>query len=497
MTIADHPASSSILAFDGFAPEALDPLLAAARRRIAAGDAAPLVTVTSRAPALDPIALFAAARELDLEAALWLQPAAGLALIGIGRTWAIEPSGADRFTAAGDAWRSVLATALSDGADTALRGAGPVLLGGLGFTGRVPAADGQWAPFGASSLVLPEFALAQTHDEVRLTAAIGPGTIPTTDVEAMERRWRALVARALELAAGPDDEGIPLHDGTLSVIGEQPGRAAWDRLVGLYAGAVGRGRLDKVVLARRVDVRSRDGLDVPAALHRLAASAPESTTFAFSRGRGTFLGATPERLVRTAGHAFETVAIAGSAPRSADAAEDARLGAGLVASEKDREEHAVVVTMLRTSLSPLVDELRVAPSPALIKLRHVQHLVTPMAGTLRDDAGLLALAERLHPTPAVGGEPRALALEMIAEHEGFERGWYAGPIGWVGADGDGELMVALRCGLVEERDAALFAGCGIVADSDPASEWEESRIKLRAVGSALGDVVETVAQGVR
>jgi isochorismate synthase len=351
---------------------------------------------------------------------------------------------------------------------------------------------GAWLPRRPS-----ELALARTHDEARLTAAIGPGTVSTTDVEVMERRWRALVARALELAAGPGDEGMTLLGGTLAVIGEQPGRAAWDRLVGLYAGAVGRGRLDKVVLARRVDVKSRDRLDVPAALRRLAASAPESTTFAFSRGRGTFLGATPERLVQTAGRAFETVAIAGSAPRSADGAEDARLGAGLLASEKDREEHAVVVAMLRTSLSPLVEELRVAPSPALLRLRHVQHLVTPMAGTLRDDAGLLALAERLHPTPAVGGEPRALALEMIAEHEGFERGWYAGPIGWVGADGDGELMVALRCGLVEERDATLFAGCGIVADSDPASEWEESRIKLRTVGSALGDVVEAAAQGGR
>ncbi len=146
----------------------------------------------------------------------------------------------------------------------------------------------------------------------------------------------------------------------------------------------------------------------------------------------------------------------------------------------------MVVEMLRGSLSPLAETLEVGATPGILALRDVQHLVTPVRGRLRDQDGLLGLAERLHPTPAVGGEPRDLALEMIAEHEGIERGWYAGPIGWLGADGDGELMVALRCGLVAGRDATLFAGCGIVADSDPSREWEESRMKLRPVASALG-----------
>jgi menaquinone-specific isochorismate synthase len=276
----------------------------------------------------------------------------------------------------------------------------------------------------------------------------------------------------------------------LAIAGEQPDRAAWDRLVGLFAGAVGRGRLDKVVLARRVDARSPLELDVPNALRRLAAGGPESTTFAFARGAATFLGATPERLVRTEGRAFRTVAIAGSAPRGADAADDELLAAALLDDDKEREEHAVVVEMLRTSLSPLAEELRVAAEPTVLRLRDVQHLVTPVEGTLREEAGLLALAARLHPTPAVGGEPREPALDLIAEHEGFERGWYAGPVGWLGADGDGELMVALRCGIVAGQAATLFAGCGIVADSDPAREWEESRMKLRPVASALGRLQE-------
>ncbi len=471
-------------------------------------------TLTTEASALDPIALFAAAREVGLEAALWLQPAAGFALVGIGRAWSVEPSGPGRFDEVSTAWRGLLAAGLGEHADDVTRGGGPVLLGGLGFSGAVPADDAAWAPFGAASLVLPTFAYALTPDGPRLTITSDPCRAGSDDRVVLDRRWAALDRRARMLGRKPDDRpeagdgpwigddggvsevrvrGETFERGVgLEVLGSRPDRAAWDRLVGLFAGAVGRGRLDKVVLARRVDLRSGRLFDVPTALRRLARTAPESTVYAFARGGATFLGATPERLVRTERRAFETVAIAGTAPRSADPAEDARLGAGLLASEKDREEHAVVVGMLRASLAPIVEELRVGAEPALLRLRHVQHLVTPVAGTLRDEAGLLGLAGLLHPTPAVGGEPRALALELIAEHEGFDRGWYAGPVGWVGADGDGELAVALRCALVKGPTASLFAGCGIVADSDPEREWDESRTKLHAVASALGVAEETV-----
>jgi salicylate biosynthesis isochorismate synthase len=451
-------------------------------------DAAPgrLRVATILVDDLDPVALFAAAREADVEAALWLQPPEGIGLVAIGRAWAVEPAGPDRFATAAHAWREVLAGAASGGlaaSPAALpRGAGPVLVGGLGFTGAVPAAGDPWAPFGAASLVLPALAFARTAGGTFLTATIAGNEAPRS----LARLWDGLVARARGLAPAPRALVARPASAPLLITGEQPDRAGWDRLVGLFAGAVGRGRLDKVVLARRVVVRSPLELDPLNALRRLEAAGPESTTFAFVRGGVTFLGATPERLARTEGRAFRTVAIAGSAPRGVDAADDARIAAGLLASDKDREEHAVVVAMLRDALRPIVERLDVAHQPGILTLHHVQHLVTPMEGLLRDETGILALAQLLHPTPAVGGEPRGAALDLIAEHEGFERGWYAGPVGWLGADGDGELMVALRCGLVDGQGATLFAGCGIVADSDPAREWDESRIKLRPVASALG-----------
>ena len=450
--------------------------------RFGAPTAAPdaLASATVSVTALDPIALFAAAVEADREAALWLRPSEGLALVGVGRAWAVEHDGPGRFRDAEAAWRALIRGAVLDGDGAS---GGPTLLGGLGFAGRAPSADDPWAPFGASSLVLPELLYVERAGATTLTGSIVAGA---TDAHSLERAWEALAERARALtppAAGMVARPVfaPLRTDRV-----QPDRPSWHRLVETMAGAVGRGRLDKVVLARRVDLRSPVELDVPNALRRLAASAPESTIYGFRRAGRTFLGATPERLVRVEGRTFRTAAVAGTIGRGADAAEDEALARDLLASEKDREEHAIVVTAIRDLLAPVADTLTVAPHPSVMTLRHVQHLATEISGTMPDAVGLLALGERLHPTPAVGGEPREAALAMIDENEGFDRGWYAGPVGWLGADGDGELCVALRCGIVDRTRATLFAGCGIVADSDPAREWEESRIKLRAVVSALG-----------
>jgi isochorismate synthase len=452
--------------------------------RSPAGEAV-LLAATIAVPDLDPIAVFAAAVEADLEVALWFRPADRTAYVGIGRAWAVEPEGPGRFGIAEERWRRLVSGARIDG-PPARRGGGPVLLGGLGFTGRRPDPEDPWGPFGPASLVLPDLLLSIAPEGSRLTGSLLVDGGGPSAAGGLERRWAHLADRAHTLAPNPAGMVARPVVSSLVVVAEQPTREAWRRLVGMFAGAVGRGRLDKVVLARRVDLRAPVELDVPNALRRLALIAPESTVYAFRRNGRTFLGATPEQLVRTEGREFRTVAVAGSIRRGADAAEDAVLGRALLASEKDREEHAIVVASIGQLLAPVAERLEVAPGPSVMTLRHVQHLVTEIEGTLREACGLLALAGRLHPTPAVGGEPRQLALALIDEHEGFERGWYAGPIGWLGADGDGELSVALRCGIVDRTRATLFAGCGIVADSNPDQEWEESRIKLRAVAAALG-----------
>jgi isochorismate synthase len=458
--------------------------VAAALHGIAPGAPGALVSVTiALDSAPDPAALFGAALHADLEPTLWLQPAADLAMVGIGRAWAVRADGPARFGAVAAAWEQRLSGAGIRDEVGGRPGSGPILLGGLGFTGNVPA-DSVWSPFDAASLVLPELLFGRNGRTAWLTASmIEDGT--GNALARLERLWTRLVEESAPGRRVPDDSPTPL-----TIAGEHPDRQSWDRLVDRLAGAVGRGRLDKVVLARRVDLAATENIDVVAAIGYLAATSATSTTYAFTRGGSVFLGATPERLISTKNKAFQTVAIAGTIRHDDDPAVEAALAAELLASDKDREEHEIVVETLRSMLEPVASEMRVAPSPVVARFGTVQHLVTTVDGRLKDRAGILALAALLHPTPAVGGEPRALALELIAEHEGFERGWYAGPVGWVGADGDGEFAVALRCAVVSGRTAALFAGCGIVADSDAAREWEESRNKMQVVAAALGEVRE-------
>ena len=231
-----------------------------------------LVAATVPAPALDPIALVAAAIEADLEIALWLRPAEGTAFVGIGRAWATEPSGPDRFREAETAWRTLVADARLDRAGTGARGSGPVLLGALGFTGRPPAVDDPWGPFGASSLVLPELLLTVTPDGAALTGSltgvpagspVAAGSITGGDARALERRWERLVERARALAPSPSGMVARPVFAPLAVTDQRPAHDHWRRLVGMFAGAVGRGRIDKVVLARRVGYRSPRGARRP------------------------------------------------------------------------------------------------------------------------------------------------------------------------------------------------------------------------------------------
>jgi isochorismate synthase len=471
-----------------------------------------LVSATIAAPDADPVALFDAARALGLEPGLWIQASTGLAFVGMGRAWSVEPSGPGRFLQVDAAWRALVDGARIDDASGEARGTGPLLVGGFAFdpTGGT---DPSWAGFGHGRLVLPRLLWTRTPHGTWLTASTvtaarpaagdpgaaasrdpgtaGPGDpVSAGDPLAGDARidlWTAVTARAA-VRPGPAGLADAGRVRSLRIDGGEPDAATWRTVASRFAGAVGRGRLDKVVLARRVDLRADVPIDIAATLRRLADGAAESTVFAIASGDPVFLGASPERLVRTEGRDARTVAIAGSTRRGRSAAEDEALAVALLVDEKEREEHEVVVRMLRESLAPLCDDLDVAPEPRVIRLRTVQHLCTDVTARTSERAGILSLVEVLHPTPAVGGQPRAVALELIRDQERLDRGWYAAPLGWLDRDGDGEFIVALRSGVVRGDHASLFAGCGIVADSEPDREWEESRMKLRALGAALGTV---------
>lgn len=241
------------------------------------------------------------------------------------------------------------------------------------------------------------------------------------------------------------------------------------------------GELDKVVLARDHAVWSHHRLDPRWLAGRLARRFPDCFTFLVDQ----LIGATPELLVRRSGRDVLSVPLAGSAPRGQDEAADRAAGAALLASDKDRREHAFAARSVAAALTPMCDTAQVSPEPFLLRLDNVQHLATEVRGTLASDVGVLTLVDRLHPTAAVGGTPRDRALDAIRRMEGMDRGRYAGPVGWVAADGDGELGIALRCAELSGARARLFAGAGVVAGSLPEDELEETRVKLRAMQGAL------------
>ncbi len=241
------------------------------------------------------------------------------------------------------------------------------------------------------------------------------------------------------------------------------------------------GRLDKVVLARDHAVWSHHRLDPRWLAGRLARRFPDCFTFLVD----ALIGATPELLLRRTGREVLSVSLAGSAPRGQDAEADAAAGAALLASDKDQREHAFAARSVAAALTPVCDDCEVSPEPFLLRLDNVQHLATEVRGRLAGADSVLSLVDRLHPTAAVGGTPRDAALALIRQLEGMDRGRYAGPVGWVAADGDGEFGIALRCAELSGARARLFAGAGVVDGSLPEDELEETRVKLRAMQGAL------------
>ncbi|MDQ7841496.1 MAG: isochorismate synthase [bacterium] len=464
-------------------PQAVDVPAALTGRLRAAVDAAGqrarevghpvLAWAGTRIPAVDPIAIFddAAGKHDRL---LWIAPDRAICLVGIGSAWAVSTDGAGRFAEAGAAWQALLHDAVGDAGFTPIAMGhaqpGPVLMGGFAFAPQGPVSP-EWEGFPAGLLTLPRICVASEGGETRLV--LSRVVTPDGSVE----------HQADEAADEPVGAAPSVR--SRQTTGEHPPGAAWKSRVAASAQAVRDGILRKVVLARSVRVRGGP-FDPIAALRMLSDGYPGCTLFAVARGARCFLGATPERLVRVRGGEVSAMALAGTAPRGRDDGEDRRLGELLLASSKDRIEHAAVVDLLREDLAGACTEVSADDGPDLLKVANVQHLCTPLTAKIRPPLTLLDLVARLHPTPAVGGVPRETALEWIRRHEGLDRGWYAGPVGWVDQRGEGEFAVAIRSALLHGDEAVLFAGCGIVADSDPDQEYAESRLKLRPMLSALG-----------
>lgn len=407
----------------------------------------------------------------------WSHPSESHTLLGIGCAHTCCGAGEERFVQLRQDVRSV---------ETELFASNPSCvrwLGGFSFESGPHTAP--WSNWADASLTLPQFLFEQVGPDTFLT--VSTWVHPDDDLEALLRQMKeafhTMLTSVGEETPAIEAEGraAPLPHAT----NPDYEAFAWKAAVEQTAADIRSGDYTKVVLARHVVERSDVPYSVPAALARLRLAYEDSFVYAVYQHGQCFLGATPERLVRVVEGSVAIDCLAGTVGRGHTAEQDIALGQQLLQSAKNRAEHAVVVRWVQSRVEGVVEDFTAPAQPTLKKLKNVQHLYTPVRGRLVEDWSVLDVAARLHPTPAVAGEPREIALNIIRDREQMDRGWYAGAVGWVGVGGDGEFSVALRCALIDGREAHLFAGCGIMGDSDAEQEWLETRLKLRPMEMAL------------
>ena len=444
--------------------------------RAARGSSRRLISVTTEIGAIDPAAAAFASRRADDRWFCWEEPDRGsFAIGGIGSAHEVVSRGEGRADDLLADTTAIMRRRLADEPGDLPPGAGPLWVGGMAYSSD-SSPSGPWSSLPPALLVLPELLIARsagTH-MLTLSAFAGGGVDPAEVRGRLEARLGSLRDQPLP----PLDP----HPAEVAEVASARPAASYEAAVSAAVERIRNGEFEKLVLAREVRV-TRSSAHSPGALFGALREAFGSC-FCFCVGtpEAAFVGASPELLVRRSGGVAATVALAGSARRSADPSVDDHLGEQLLHSNKDRGEHRIVVRRICRRLGSLSVWVEAAPEPVVIRVANIQHLATPIHAQLAESRSALELAGMLHPTPAVGTEPRGAAGEAaIRELEGLERGWYAGPVGWMDAADDGEFCVALRSALLRDRTAHLFAGAGIVADSDPVAELAETEIKLDAL----------------
>lgn len=458
-------------------------LLALCARQAAEKRHPQLLSITLRVRHIDPLAVLLPAQNPRDWHAYFEHPADDTAVAGIDAAWQATFTGAARFAQARDAARALLENAVHVG-DTDAPFAGPHFFSA--FTFEDDPAQNSHGTHAPASLFLPRWQVARRDGAYTAVANVlidadTPLDATADRILAAHRRYHNFEYDA-ESPESPETTGRPAPLPLTELGGD------W------YAGGVQNalrriadGTAQKIVLGRTWRAVSPAPISLARTLEHLRERFPACHTFSFSNGTGaTFLGATPERLAVVGQNQLQTEALAGTAPRGGHAGDDARLGAQLLGDGKEQREHAAVVDTLLDALQALGAVTQSVGPARLVSLPNVQHLRTPITAALPPGTHLLDIAAALHPTPAVGGVPRSVALAAIREIEPVPRGLFAGLVGWFDAAGEGRLLVGLRSALVNGTAATLFAGAGIVAGADPARELAETQAKLRAMHEALG-----------
>lgn len=433
-------------------------------------------TETVEVGRISPLSFFeAGASQYKNERFYWQNADKTLTLVGIGHAYTIVTDKIEsRFKDISEQWKQLCSILIKEEKDI-----DPVLFGGFSFDEN-NRKKSEWDGFPSGYFVVPSFQLKIEEGKTMVSINM------VTDRKEAALDFEKLREERDKLIHIAQVEEFDFANHNRVVATTERGKEQYLDAVENVTASIRKGKADKVVIARALELQFEQDINNVKALHAITNEQQESYHFGLQRGGALFFGATPERLIEIKNGKAYSACVAGSIRRGKSAQEDRILGDELLGDRKNREEHQHVVNMISNVFTKYCSEVVIPKTPKLMKIRDIQHLYTSVAGTLGEENDIFSFVEALHPTPALGGVPTDVALKVIQQEEDMDRGYYAAPIGWIDASGNGEFAVAIRSALLDGDRAYLYAGGGIVADSVPELEYDETWVKFRPVLRALG-----------
>jgi len=433
-------------------------------------------TETVDAGRISPLAFFEAGDSCyKNERFYWQNADKTLTLVGIGHATLLTSDATDdRFTDISTRWKKLCSALIKEENDRE-----PVLFGGFSFDPK-SVKQSEWDAFPSAHFVVPFFQLSITNGKTEISINL---VTESNDAAEEFEKLRDERDRLIHIAQ-VEESALLTKPKVVSI--EELSKEHYMETVADVTKKINKGEAEKVVIARSVKLNFAEDVPAVTALHHISNEQQESYHFGLQKDGQLFFGATPERLIEISNGRAYSACVAGSIKRGKSAAEDRELGDELLEDRKNREEHQYVVKMISQVFKTFCKDIKISKVPKLMKVRDIQHLFTPVEGKVEQGTDIFSLVQALHPTPALGGVPTSIAMEMIRSEENLDRGYYAGPIGWTDTAGNGEFAVAIRSALLDGDSAYLYAGGGIVADSEPDKEYDETWVKFRPVMRALG-----------
>lgn len=434
-----------------------------------------LVSITNEIDEINPVYFFETAKKLKKDRIFWSSVADDFYLVGIGSAIHINADGTS-FLATEEQWQNILDDAIIYNPYETL-GTGLILMGGMSFDPKKKRSP-LWENYKQSQFIVPEYMLTKREHNYyfTMTLTVNKYDKPAIIAEQLNRSKAELLTAVQELPARS-------HVIQKNEIDPQQ----WLSSVQKAIDTMKKKDAEKIVLAREMRLKFNKRAEISPMLEKLIQLQANSYVFAFEQNGDCFIGATPERLIRIEDDQLLSTCIAGTAPRGQTNEEDEHIAQALFTDAKNRDEHDYVVKMIKNSIQNYCTNIEIPKEPFVYPFKNLHHLYTPVNATLKAGHSILDIVKQLHPTPALGGVPREKSLDFIREFELLDRGWYGAPIGWFDNNDNGEFAVAIRSGLIQDDEASLFAGCGVMKDSDPHEEYEETNIKFLPMLSVMED----------